>query len=261
MTATDHTLDKTTSGKTAQAEFIPTCPSCGYELARLLNGMCPECGAVFDREALYAAHLLRRAERERVLNLIRPTSWSLFVIIVGCAGGLGNSDQGTVFFRWVVLGSILFLVRKPMYRSRWLTILLVGGSMGLVLLGWKLRMSPYGGAAEGLAYLWSLLGWSAALCAAPALFGRWRWMLWAWASLLVGIGTTIGSSGMLGVLEHEHWSGWFDLRWWDPYLQYPMSNSDATRFGGSIVLIGLVMMLVVRRIEPVRTQNNRAGCP
>lgn len=181
------------------------------------------------------------------------------VLTVGCAGGIASVNQVPMFGAWILLSGGLFVLRKEMFQSRLLTLLLIAGATCCELFLFIPSGVVYHSLADEYGYPWLMIGWSVVLCAAALLVGRWRWMLHAWASLVVGIGAAVGITGLGGVLANQHWSRWIDPRWWDPHRQYPMLNSEAAWFGGGVLAIGVVMMLVVRRIGPAQTQSSPGG--
>lgn len=232
------------------AVFVPECLTCGYELTGLADGACPECGKRFRHAALRAEFDERRANSGFGMYIAKPFAWMTLVIVIACSGAVGADRHGQVSVVWALFAGVLFAMRALLFGSRVGTLVFIAGAVAVVTMSYNADTPPFRNAIHGHLFLNRLFVWSAGLCATALLLGRWRWVLWAWASLLIGIGFGIELSSVTGVLRNEHWSRWPDIRSGDPYSQYPFTNPEAAMVGAAAIGIGLVALLLIRRVEP-----------
>ncbi|MBY0312999.1 MAG: hypothetical protein K2W85_13085 [Phycisphaerales bacterium] len=238
------------------AVFVPQCLACGYELTGLADGACPECGTEFSHKALRLARDERRSDQGFGMYLATPLAWMAIVLSIGCAGPLVVGRQATVGAAWALAAGMLFAMRSILFGSRMFTLVFVASAAAIVTVSFN--PDAWSSRSAGYLFLNRLFGWSAALCAMALIRLKWRWTLWAWASLLIGMGIAVGVTGFVGVFRNEHWSRWPDVRAGNPYTQYPLLNAEAAWLGAAAIAVGLLVMLLVRRIEPFTMEDPQA---
>lgn len=238
--------------------FTPRCAKCQYELVGLPDGACPECGAGFSHEALKAEYAIERAHLGVSMDVIKPAAWMTLVVVIGSVSGAGSSREGDFGVLWVVCAGVLFALRTVLFRSRLITLALIGAAAMAVTISFD--PGPWRRAVEvhGHEFLLYLFVSSAALCATALVRLKWRWVLWAWASLLIGIGAGVGIPGLYGASLGRQWSDWPDVRSGDPFSQYPLTNMESAGGSSPLILVGLLVMLLVRRIEPFTMEDPQA---
>lgn len=237
------------SASAASQAFTPCCPQCRYDLTGVPDGACPECGTAFSIDALFAEHVAARSNRSIAMSVLAPCAWMVFLLAVACAGGAGEDLRGGRSALWFLAASILFVFREFLFASRVLTTVVLG--IGIVALAGSSVGSPW---RVVWSSWWPWTPWhyavlSIILCFPALIVGRWRWMLWAWGSIMLGSGAVVILTALDGIVQGQHWSPWSDPRWWDPYRQYPLSHHEAVWFGLACCLPGVLLLLVVRRID------------
>jgi len=221
--------------------FHPFCPRCRYDLATLPDGPCPECGTPFTLAHLKLAPK-RRPPRTALAGL-RAAAWAL-----GWFGGAlflasvfdgEHADEISFLWAWV---SLAWVVRHDIARSPLFAFLatFVPATECVSLSGQIDLMQNYPPTfARASIYLCAMLAGVVLICSRRA-----RCLRASWAGLICGVGAPVFLYATQGLANHQRWSIWPDIRWWQPYSNFPFTNEKAAWIGAGITLAGMLTALV-----------------
>jgi len=173
--------------------------------------------------------------------------WTLlwFCVALALNASFGERHSGIIILAWIWT-SLLWVVRREAGRSPIVSFLL--NCLPAALLTNVARdMGPWAFNPRGvrdlpnliLVYLFAL---TVARCATTVK--RLSAVLAAWGGVAFGAGSVIAYFAHVGAADGREWSDWSDIRWWQPYANYPFANSEAIGIGYSLIFIGVSLCAV-----------------
>lgn len=223
---------------------MPTCPACRYELSNLPDGPCPECGRAFTLQELRAAHGRRRSFDSRALLI--AIAWTLFwfVVAVFLSSVTGESHFKLVILAWTWM-SLAWVFRRELGRSPMIAFALT--FVPAAVCTWVSGdTQPTSANPRGFQFLPITLAaclTAVTLAGATAATLRPAAALAAWGGALSATGIVVAYLAFAGLAEGRTWSVWPDMRLWQPYLNYPFTNTEAAMIGSALAIFGLILPL------------------
>lgn len=236
------TIPHEPSPTTIAPAFVPTCLTCRYDLSTLPDGRCPECGQPFTLIDLIDRHAKARRFDGRALAL--TIGWTLLWCFVAftLSAMIGEASLKPIILACAWM-SLAWVFRRELARTRGRTFVFTLLPAAFLVVG----ASDAGftnAHPRGVHFLPVML---------PACFAAislaWRVvparrsssLVAACSGILLGAGVTITYLARKALAQGRTWSVWPDLRSWQPYPNYPFTNSEAGAIGIALAVIGLML--------------------
>lgn len=240
--------------ETTERGFSPACPTCKYDLSGIPEGKCPECGGAFTLAGLMALH---NRPRFKWPLAVLAGLWSIgwLVACVYIESSLRDEQPPAIALFWIGI-CLLWVFRREMTGASAIAFPAVALAAALAsgaLAGTSMQ-TPTSGSERLRTYLLAacialILAW---LATPPRRLGP---LLSALGACPFGVGCIMALQSGFGLARNEHWSVWADVRPWQPFIQYPLSNPEAFIVGISLALMGLALALVLPIRKAIRVRN------